>query len=371
MPAPFRTLLVTANPRCRDLLVKISEGSELLLEDVAAPDLVITTIAHRAPDLIIIDADSELLAVTQVCGLLKANPATMLLPLLAIAKSSRRRLAAFEAGVDDFVTEKVRPEEFLTRARSLLRTSALRRRVAAEQLAQEIQQHQDIRAAFRSYISPNLADQILASPEMRSALFHSAQQSAHAAVMFADMRGFTSLSERLRPPQVVELLNEFFALLTDIAFEYGGTIFNMAGDSLLIGFGVPVEQPDETVRASLAARSMLEKFEVLAQRWVGQHGVETGLGIGINVGEVIAGNIGSRNYMNYTIIGDTVNVAARLGQRARAGEMLFSDGVKRALDERGLEVGAMPLPSLVLRGRSEPIDIFCVPTTQRIDFRPH
>jgi class 3 adenylate cyclase len=75
--------------------------------------------------------------------------------------------------------------------------------------------------------------------------------------------------------------------------------------------------------------------------------------------------------MNYTIIGDTVNVASRLGQRARAGEMLFSEAVKKALDGDGFDVAALPLPPLVLRGRTNPIDIFCVPSTQRVDLRPH
>jgi adenylate cyclase len=371
MTATFRTLLVTANPASRALLARLTEGTDIVVYDVVTLDQVIASVAHRPPDLIVIDAESDMQALTQVCAVLKTNPATVLLPLLAIAKSSKSRLAAFEAGVDEFLTQQVRREEFFVRARALLRSSAARRRSAAEQLAEEVKRGEDIRAAFRRYISPKLADQILARPELREAVFEGAQTRAHAAVMFADMRGFTGISEQLPPAEVVELLNQFFALLTAITFEYDGTIFNMAGDSLMVGFGVPVEQADGAERAIFAARAMLEKFAALADQWKGKHAIETGLGIGINVGEVIAGNIGSPTYMNYTIIGDAVNVASRLGQRARAGELLFSEAVKCALDSRGVDVGAMPLPSLVLRGRSNPIDIYCVPTGQRVDFRTH
>lgn len=369
--ATYRTLLVSTQAASRALLARLIEGSDIIIDDVVAPDQVIASVARRAPDLIVIDAEGDLQALAQVCGVLKANPATLLLPLLALAKSAKQRMPSFEAGVDDFVTHQVKRDEFLVRTRALLRVSAARRQLAAEQLAEEVQRREVIRAAFRRYISPKLADRILASPELRDVMFTENQARMQAAVMFADMRGFTGISERLNPAQVVQLLNEFFALLTDITFQYDGTVFNMAGDSLMVGFGVPVEQADGAERAILAARLMLEKFATLAQQWHERHGVETGLGIGINVGEVIAGNIGSPSYMNYTIIGDTVNIASRLGQRARAGEMLFSDAVKHSLDQRGVDTGAMPIPSLVLRGRSNPIDIFCVPSGQRIDFRPN
>jgi class 3 adenylate cyclase len=94
------------------------------------------------------------------------------------------------------------------------------------------------------------------------------------------------------------------------------------------------------------------------------------MGIGINEGEVIAGNVGSEQYMNFTLIGDTVNIAARLSQRARAGEVLFSNALRLALDsEVGSTIPILALPPLTLRGRSNPIDIFCVPTDRRIDLR--
>jgi adenylate cyclase len=374
LSATYRTLLVSSSEATRGLLDRLLDSSDIVIDDVVEPDQVIASVARRAPDLIVLDVEAAAApTLARVCGVLKANPTTLLVPLVGLAKSSKQRLLAFEAGVDDFLTQQVRREEFLVRVRSLIKAATARRQLAAEQLAEEVKHRELIRAAFRRYISPKLADQILASPELLDTMFSGTNKRTQVAVMFADMRGFTALSERLNPEQVVELLNEFFKLLTDITFEYEGTVFSMAGDSLLVGFGVPIAQEDGAERSILAAKLMLEKFAGLAHCWTDRYGVETGLGIGINVGEVIAGNIGSPAYMNYTIIGDTVNVASRLGQRARAGEMLFSDAVKNLLDKRGVDVGAMPLPSLVLRGRSSPIGIFCVPTStnERVDFRPN
>ena len=188
----------------------------------------------------------------------------------------------------------------------------------------------------------------------------------HAVVLFADLRGFTSLSERLAPHEVVPLLNEYFSLLTEITFRYEGTVFNMAGDCLMLGFGVPLEQPDSSARAVQAAREMLDGFALLAQYWKSRFQIDAGLGIGINEGDVVAGNVGSPSFMSYTIIGDTVNVASRLCQRARSGEILFSRTFKQSLDAQGLDIGATELPPMQLRGRTNPIDIFCVPLQTRM-----
>jgi len=226
-----------------------------------------------------------------------------------------------------------------------------------------------LRQTFRRYVSPRVADKILEDTELRNELLTPAAPvdvRAHAVVLFADLRGFTSIAEQLDAQHIVPLLNEFFSLLTEITFKYEGTVFHMAGDCLMLGFGVPHEQPDSPQRAVSAAREMLARFAELSRAWRERYRIEAGLGIGINEGDVVAGNIGSSAYMNYTIIGDTVNIAARLCQRARAGEMLFSSALKRSLDEHGLDIGATPLPPLQLRGRSHPIDIYCVPLGTRI-----
>jgi adenylate cyclase len=250
---------------------------------------------------------------------------------------------------------------------ALVRAGSVRRRTAAAQLEAEIRRREELlRQTFRRYVSPKVADKILADTQLRDTLLATADARAHAVVLFADLRGFTSMSEQLEPHHVVPLLNEYFALLTEITFRHDGTVFHMAGDCLMLGFGVPLEQPDSPQRAVRAAREMLASFGELARSWKERYQIEAGLGIGINEGDVVAGNVGSASYMSYTLIGDTVNIAARLCQRARAGEMLFSRTLKQSLDARGLDVGATELPPLQLRGRSHPIDIFCVPLAARL-----
>ncbi|MEZ5486982.1 MAG: adenylate/guanylate cyclase domain-containing protein [Steroidobacteraceae bacterium] len=153
---------------------------------------------------------------------------------------------------------------------------------------------------------------------------------AKGAVMFADMRGFTRVSERLTPAQVVPLLNEFFDLLTGIAVDHGGTVFNMAGDGLMVGFGVPNERADASRRAIDTAREMLARFGNLSAEWKRRHDVDTGLGIGINAGS-------SRRPCSAKFTDPCDHRRHRRRARgsasARAGEALFSSVVRDNLDD--------------------------------------
>jgi adenylate cyclase len=252
----------------------------------------------------------------------------------------------------------------------MVRAGTLRSKSAAAQLEAEIRRREEaLRQTFRRYVSPRVADKILEDAQLRDTLLSTADARVHVVVLFADLRGFTSIAEQLQPHDIVPLLNEYFSLLTEITFRHEGTVFHMAGDCLMLAFGVPLEQPDSAERAVRAGREMLDSFNQLAGSWKQRYRIDAGLGIGINEGDVVAGNIGSSTYMNYTIIGDTVNIAARLCQRARAGEMLFSGALKHSLDAHGLDIGATALPPLQLRGRSNPIDIFCVPLQRRMQLR--
>jgi class 3 adenylate cyclase len=305
--------------------------------------------------------------ILDACRILRARVTTALTPQVVLADDEMWRTSAYEVGVDAGFLRSSMHNEIQARLQTLLRQKQFLQQWLAQQLYAAELGREQVRNAFRRYVSPQLVDQILDRSTAEVAQLNAGQR-LHAAVLFADMRGFTGIAERLLPSQVFELLNEFFAVLTAEAFRHEGTVFNMAGDSLMVGFGVPIAQVDAGTRAVRAARDMLSGFAPLAEQWRQRHGIDTGLGIGINDGEVIAGNIGSEQYMNYTLIGDTVNIAARLSQRARAGEVLFSNALKLSLDAAGdSSTPVIALPPLTLRGRVNPIDLYCVPTDKRVE----
>jgi adenylate cyclase len=207
-------------------------------------------------------------------------------------------------------------------------------------------------------------------------------------VLFADLRGYTGMAERLPAVRVLPLLDEFFRILAAAVEAYGGTVFHMAGDGMMAGFGVNEQSGtgqagDEPggngmdgsgARAALAAgHAMLDSFAPIAARWRSELSIDAGIGVGLHLGEVAIGVLGPPLRQSTTLVGDTVNVAARLCSRARAGEVLFSCTVAAALESQaesqGMAAGPMPflqLPQFELRGRRGPIDIWCVPAPERL-----
>lgn len=186
-------------------------------------------------------------------------------------------------------------------------------------------------------------------------------------VMFVDMRGFTRASEQLGPEGVVALLEAYFALVVEVTARHGGRACTMAGDGVVVAFGLdPTDEPPACA-AVRAARALLDAWKLVAAGWQERQGVITGLGIGIHHGAVIAGPIGPPAFRHETVVGDTVNVASRLCQRARAGEALFSDTVRAALGPDGLGLEMTPLPPLQIRGRDLPLGMHCLPAAERLD----
>lgn len=200
-------------------------------------------------------------------------------------------------------------------------------------------------------------------------------RTPRVTVLFADLRGYTGLAEKLAPALIVPLLDEFFGVLASATTLHGGKIFHMAGDGMMAGFGGR-DCGDDGAREGLAAgHTMLQNFSALAARWRQELNMETGIGVGLHLGEVAMGMLGPPGKKSMTLVGDTVNVAARLCSRARAGEVLLSCTVAEALDidggAREIYIGPIPvlqLPQFALRGRSAPLDIWCVPAVERVAF---
>jgi adenylate cyclase len=191
-------------------------------------------------------------------------------------------------------------------------------------------------------------------------------------VLFADLRGYTGMVERLPAARVVPLLDEFFRCLGGAVNQFGGEVYHMAGDGIMAGFGVHAVSGGGAADALAAGHAMLDCFAPVAQRWHDELSIEAGIGIGLHLGEVAFGVLGPPKRETTTLVGDTVNVAARLCSRARAGEVLFSDTVAAALSVSGDTHGRtastsfLQLPQFELRGRRGPIDIWCVPAPQRL-----
>jgi adenylate cyclase len=314
-------------------------------------------VAASGIDLVILDIGLPDISGLKVCKHIRAAPATALLPIIMVTGLNSRddRLAGFRAGASDFLSKPIDREELLVRSRTLLDLHATRRALEEARAQKFKRQSAALRSTLKRYMSPAVADLVLAGERVPS------KRCAEVAVLFADLRGFTRMSEMLDPADLVKLLNEFFERMTLIVHRCGGAVFHFAGDALMAGFGVSEARSDAAANALHCGRQMIAECQPLFARWP----VTVGLGVGINCGEVIAGDIGSADFMTYTLIGDTVNIASRLTARARAGEVLMSATVVTAARRSGQVLETTALPPLHVRGKQLPVEAHCITVVGR------
>jgi len=304
----------------------------------------IQALLRERPDVVLLDINMPRVNGFELLATMQADPVLRHIPAIVLtsADDPETKLKALELGASDFLRKPVDPSELALRVRNTLAAKAHR---------------EALRKTFARYISPRLAEGIL---DGTAAPFASPPQRAEVVALFADLRGFTGITEAIEVQEVVGMLNEFFSALTDATYRHEGTIFNMAGDSLLLGFNVPFPQPDAAVRAWRTAAEILSLVGAAATGWQARHGISTGVGIGICRGPAVVGNVGSPHYMSYTMIGNAVNAAARLMQIAQAGEALVSGEFYAAIRHLVPAERVESLGLVTLRGRSEAMPVYSI-----------
>ena len=220
-------------------------------------------------------------------------------------------------------------------------------------LLERVKQKKVIKA-FKKYVAPEVVDEISKKGEFHITL---GGENRDIAVLFVDIRGFTTMSEILEPEQVVEILNNYLELTTKCIFKNKGTLDKFVGDATMAVFNSPFDLDDYVYRAVCAAWDIVQGGIELEGKLLERFGRSVGFGVGVNCGPAVVGNIGCDFRMDFTAIGDTVNTAARLEANAKKGQVLISDVVYERVKDRVLveNIGAIPL-----KGKSNEVIVYSV-----------
>src|SRR5579871_1058624 len=220
--------------------------------------------------------------------------------------------------------------------------------MAHEKIAQQSLQ----RSALERFLSPEVVEMVVANPDIRLG-----GVNQEVTVMFADIRGFTTMSETMEPGRVVEILNEYFTRVTDVIFDNGGTLDKYMGDAVMAVFGAPISKGNDAANAVNSAIQIQRLLIELNRDAAARNWPELRVGIGVNTGNAIAGNIGSPRRLDYTVVGDAVNTAQRLMTNAEGGQVLISESTAKKL---GKNFDLERLPELKVKGRNEAVPVFRV-----------
>jgi adenylate cyclase len=217
----------------------------------------------------------------------------------------------------------------------------------------EGREKRQVKQVFSRFVAKDVYDQLMADPS-RARL---GGERRDMTVLFADIRGFTTFTESGKAEEVVAQLNEYFSRMVGVLFEHRGTVDKFVGDMVMALFGAPLADPEHADHAAEAALHMLRALGDLNREWAASGRPVLDIGIGLNTGEMVAGNIGSDTIMSYTVIGDAVNLAARLESlnKEYGAHIIVSEATRSRLKGR---YDMKPLGTVTVKGRTEPVAIF-------------
>jgi class 3 adenylate cyclase len=298
----------------------------------------IRAIAEHAPSLVLLDIMMPDLDGIEVCQRLRRQPEHAALPILLLTALNRPedKARGLEAGANDFLSKPFDESELSARVRSLLRTRAL---------------HDQLEDVLKRYVSDSIAAEVLRDPAAVSL----GGDRRHVSTVSADIRGYTAMAAQHSPEQALDLLNRYLTVASDAVESQGGTVADLLGDGIFAFFGAPVlhsDDPARAVRAGLAVQAQVASLDIPTMP-----GVQLQTGIGVSTGEVLAGNVGSVRRMHYAVVGDSVNMAARLQTAAGPGQVLIDEPTHTAVREL---VHSQDLGNLRLAGKGDWLRVFNV-----------
>ena len=340
-----------------------------LLEAVLAPrgyDVVMANDGHAAlelaetahPDLVLLDVVMPGLDGYAVCRQLRERENTALLPVIMLtASEGSEKTKAIEAGADDFIAKPFNHDELLARVRSLLRIKRYHdtikelNRTLEERVQAQVEELERMQRLQR-FLSPQLAEAIVSSGDESILSSHRRQ----VAMLFADLRGWTSFADAVEPEELMHVLGEFHEVIGRLVQRFDATVGFLQGDGVQLFFNDPIEIPDAPLQAVRLGCALQEEMTELTPRWR-KRGHDLDFGAGIALGYATCGEVGFEGRSDYAAIGAVTNLASRLADEATGGQILIEQRLYAEVEE---DVDVEPIGELTLKGFHRPVSAFSV-----------
>ena len=333
-------LIVDDNTDNRQLLSDIAESMQLTPVQAASGGEALRIAQDQLPDLIILDVNMPGMSGFEVVALLKSNERTAKIPVIMLTAMTDvdHRVQGLQLGADDYVAKPFNPRELMERMRTRLRS-----KTATDEL---IQTQQMIRDTFERYVSPAVVEQLLRDPGQ----IKLGGTMREITVLFSDLENFTSISEQSEPHRLLMVLNAYHTMVVQTIQECGGTVDKFMGDGVMALYNVPLTQADHALRAVKTALLIQERLSAFQAQFEPTYHMK--INFGIHTGMAVVGNVGAPSLMNFTAVGDTVNLAARLQDLSDGGQILISS-VTQALVTGSVKTNL--IGSMKIRGRREEV----------------
>ena len=354
---PNKILIVDDEPFNLDLLEQELSDEGYVIERANDGEEALNKVEAFMPDVILLDYMMPKMNGIEVVKQLKQDERYKGIPVILLtAKASQEdKVKGLDAGADDYVVKPFESFELLARVRSMVRIKQMHdaleewNRGLKEKVSQQVEEIQRM-GRLKRYLSPQIAENVLKSEDEN--LFKSHRREI--TVVFLDLRGFTAFSDSAEPEEIMELLRTYHAEMGKLIFEFQGTLERFAGDGIMVFFNDPIPCENHTEKAARMALEMRARAKGLRTGWL-KKGYELDLGIGLAAGYATLGNIGFEGRMDYGAVGNVTNLASRLCDEAKGGQILTNQKTFSKIEEL---FEAEPLEELELKGFSRPVAAF-------------